>query len=112
MFKMILNTLIIAALAFTFNYAEARENIELNNQVAVTDSSDKQERGLAINTASAEEIADVLPGVGEKKAQAIVAYREKNGAFQSAEELEAIKGIGPKLRAKISEKINFTVIED
>jgi competence protein ComEA len=49
-----------------------------------------------INTASASEIADALDGVGEAKAQAIVAYRQKNGGFKSADQLAEVKGIGLK----------------
>lgn len=49
-----------------------------------------------INTATAEEIADALNGIGIKKAQAIVDYREKNGAFSTAEDLTQVKGIGDK----------------
>lgn len=47
-----------------------------------------------INTASAEELAEALDGVGLSKAQAIVAYRETNGAFEHADELVNVKGIG------------------
>lgn len=47
-----------------------------------------------INTASAEEISQALKGVGPAKAAAIVAYREANGPFNSAEELTQVKGIG------------------
>lgn len=50
-----------------------------------------------INTASAEQMATVLNGVGLKKAQAIVEYREKNGAFTQIEQLEEVKGIGASL---------------
>ena len=46
-----------------------------------------------INTADAESIAAELNGVGEKKAQAIIAYREANGAFTSADDLINVKGI-------------------
>lgn len=49
-----------------------------------------------INRASAEEIADTLDGVGMSKAQAIVRYREENGAFGHADELVNVKGIGLK----------------
>lgn len=49
-----------------------------------------------VNTASAEEIATALVGVGLSKAEAIVAYREANGAFQDVYELENVKGIGAR----------------
>jgi competence protein ComEA len=50
-----------------------------------------------INTADAATIAKELQGIGLSRAQAIVAYREKNGAFRSAEDLRKIKGIGAKV---------------
>ena len=47
-----------------------------------------------INTASAVELAAVLDGVGNARAEAIVAYREANGEFKTAEDLLAVRGIG------------------
>jgi competence protein ComEA len=47
-----------------------------------------------VNTASAEELADSLKGVGPSKAQAIVEYREANGSFLHIDELVNVKGIG------------------
>ncbi len=44
---------------------------------------------------------ETLPGIGVKKAQAIVAYRRAHGLFTSLEQLSAVKGIGPKLLAKV-----------
>ncbi|MEY3017167.1 MAG: hypothetical protein RL336_302 [Pseudomonadota bacterium] len=60
-----------------------------------------------INTASAEVIAETLKGVGLKRAQAIVAYREKHGAFQSLTDLEAVKGVGSSTLKRNQERILF-----
>ncbi|MCW8882387.1 MAG: helix-hairpin-helix domain-containing protein [Sedimenticola sp.] len=49
-----------------------------------------------VNSASAEEIAAELKGVGDTKAAAIVAYRSAHGAFKSADDLAMVKGIGQK----------------
>ncbi len=46
-----------------------------------------------VNTASALEL-ERLPGIGESKAKAIVAYRKDNGAYQQVEDLLEVKGIG------------------
>jgi len=50
-----------------------------------------------INTADAASLAAALKGVGQSKAEAIVAYRKEHGAFKSADELAQVKGIGQKL---------------
>ena len=47
-----------------------------------------------LNTADAETIARELNGVGQARAQAIVDYRNEYGAFQSADELLNVTGIG------------------
>jgi competence protein ComEA len=47
-----------------------------------------------VNTATAEEIAAGLKGVGLSKAAAIVKYRQENGTFMHADELINVKGIG------------------
>lgn len=49
-----------------------------------------------VNTATAEEIAANLKGIGPSKAKLIVAYREANGSFQHVDELVNVKGIGIK----------------
>jgi competence protein ComEA len=54
---------------------------------------------ININTATVETFAS-LNGVGETKAQAIVAYRSENGPFQSASDLSAVKGIGERTLEK------------
>lgn len=49
-----------------------------------------------INKADAATIAKELQGIGLSRAQAIVAYREKNGAFKTPEDLRKVKGIGAR----------------
>ena len=49
-----------------------------------------------VNKADAETIARELKGVGPVKAKAIVEYRELNGPFESVDDLQKVKGIGPK----------------
>ena len=55
---------------------------------------------IDLNRATAEELA-ALPGIGAAKAAAIVEYRASSGAFASVEDLEAVRGIGPALVAKL-----------
>ena len=50
---------------------------------------------LNINTASAEELAE-LPGIGEKIAQAIIDYRTTNGPYTSLSDLLKVENIGQK----------------
>lgn len=52
---------------------------------------------LDINTATAAQFAAVMSGVGIKKAEAIIAYREANGGFDSIDQLSQVKGIGDVL---------------
>lgn len=47
-----------------------------------------------VNSASAEEIAEALKGVGQSKAEAIVSYRNEHGQFKHVDELVNVKGIG------------------
>ena len=47
-----------------------------------------------INTASAEQLASILDGVGMSKAEAIVEHRKRYGQFKQVDSLESVKGIG------------------
>lgn len=60
-----------------------------------------------INQASAEEIADLLVGVGLAKAQAIVEYRMLNGDFVSPDDLDKVKGIGESIVNQNRERIKL-----
>lgn len=50
---------------------------------------------------------ETLPGIGAKKAQAIIDYRTANGSFHSLEDLGKVKGIGPKMLEKLKDLVIF-----
>ena len=50
-----------------------------------------------INNAGAEVLAEAIKGVGLKRAEAIVAYREKNGPFVSVDDLAKVQGVGERI---------------
>jgi competence protein ComEA len=47
-----------------------------------------------VNTADAEALSSELSGIGQSKAEAIVAYREQHGPYMKIEDLTNVKGIG------------------
>ncbi|WOE30420.1 MULTISPECIES: ComEA family DNA-binding protein [unclassified Acinetobacter] len=59
---------------------------------------------IQLNSASAEQLQQ-LSGIGAKKAQAIIDYRNKNGKFKSIEEIQQVKGIGAGLFEKNKAKL-------
>ena len=62
---------------------------------------------VLINSASAEEIAENLDGIGEAIANRIIAQRQKQGPFQNFEQLKAVSGVGiAKIEAK-KQRISF-----
>jgi competence protein ComEA len=67
--------------------------------------AEQVQQQVNINSASASEIAASLKGVGLKTAQAIVAYRDANGAFQSLDALTMVKGVGRKTLKKNKQHI-------
>jgi len=68
--------------------------IKLAALAALLTSSISLAAPVNINSASAEEIAEALHGVGLNKAQAIVDYRETYGEFSRADEIVFVRGIG------------------
>ncbi len=76
-----------------------KQHAVFQNQAQSSSSTSKTNK-VSLNQASATELQDKLNGIGEKKAQAIVEYREKNGKFKSIDELKNVKGIGDKLLEK------------
>jgi len=77
-------------------------------------SKAKQEKATAtddttvsINTASAEDFARVMNGVGVKKGQAIVNYRDDLGQFTEIEQLQEVPGIGAALFERNKDRLKL-----
>lgn len=68
-----------------------------NKAVAPAKASDEEGTRVSINNATAEELARAMNGVGLKKAQAIVSYREEYGPFKTVEDLKQVPGMGNSL---------------
>ena len=60
---------------------------------------------ININTADKETLMETIKSVGDKRAEAIIAYREKNGPFNSVDELAEISGIGQSIVDKNRDNI-------
>jgi len=58
-----------------------------------------------INTADAATLAQEIRGIGPKLAALIVQYRKEHGPFESIDELQQVKGIGPKVLERNQENL-------
>lgn len=77
-----------------------KENVQASSSAkaeAVPGEPDIGATKVSINRASAEQLAQALNGVGLKKAQAIVSYREEYGLFKTLDDLKQVPGMGSAL---------------
>jgi len=96
----------------------SREKVELspkkqselasnNKTESIKKNVTKNTSGLInINSASKEDFMS-LPYIGEVKAERIIQLRNEMGVFTSIEDLEKVKGIGPKTLTKIEPLITI-----
>ena len=68
------------------------------------ETASSTEQKIDLNTADVSQLT-TLTGVGESKALAIIAYREENGPFNSAEDIMNVPGIKEGTYEKIKDKI-------
>ncbi|GMM90196.1 ComEA family DNA-binding protein [Vibrio fortis] len=97
--KSLYTLLMSLMLAFSTSvWADSPSKAELYEGIEVT---------VNINTATAEELSALLVGIGDKKAQEIVQYRDQNGAFQKPDDLANVKGIGAATVEKNRKRIEL-----
>lgn len=72
-----------------------------SNNVASDTSSSEQ---VHLNSATVQDLQK-LNGVGQKKAEQIIAYRDQNGGFKQIEDLTKVTGIGEKTFEKLKDQL-------
>lgn len=101
-----------------FKNANNAPNTSMMAKTSVTDSKDSSTKTTAIqemntvpediyldlNTATFDELI-LLQGIGEKRADAILRYRDENGGFNNIEEIMNVSGIGEKIFNNICDNI-------
>lgn len=82
---------------------EEGENMIVSAGASSTSTS-QGEGKININKATSDELQN-LPGIGPSKAEAIIAYREDSGLFQTIDDLKLVTGIGDKTFEKLQDQI-------
>lgn len=89
-----LTALFLAGLLWLDQQTIPERGITVSTQTAVSQEAVMPDLSpLDVNTAAAAELEE-LPGIGPELAARIVADREKNGPFETEEELTRVSGIG------------------
>ena len=91
-----LTLLLTLGMAMSVSPAFAQQN-DINQTLA-------QPAPFDLNNASVEQLTQ-LPGIGPRKAQAIVDYRNEVGRFLEVEQLTEVKGIGKKMLEKVKSRL-------
>lgn len=82
------------------NVAPATANSQVNGSAQQEESSDK----INLNTATLAEL-QTISGIGAKRAQDIIDYRDANGGFSSVDDLANVSGIGEKTLEKLKSEV-------
>ncbi|MDU7500482.1 MAG: helix-hairpin-helix domain-containing protein, partial [Streptococcus thermophilus] len=90
--------------------ANKDEKISVLEQTGTGQVSDKGGQAVSkdgkinLNTATSEQL-QTISGIGAKRAEDVIAYRESHGGFQSVDDLKNVSGIGDKTLDKIRESL-------
>ncbi|UDW83715.1 helix-hairpin-helix domain-containing protein [Pasteurella canis] len=112
---MTFNSVIIAILTLSSIFTSTNlfahsTNITNTPLIAVDHVSTESVTGIGkinINNATAAELQHDLIGVGAKKAEAIIQYREAHGPFTKIEQLLEVQGIGNLILEKNKDRLIF-----
>lgn len=89
-----------------FNEMDSSVDTEIFT-IQIPETEDKKDDLINLNTADLSELQK-LSGIGEKKAEKIISYREENGTFKHIEELMEVSGIGEKTFETLKDKVTVS----
>lgn len=84
--------------------ASAVTNTNNDNQTTSSTAKSEASPTVNINTATVAELQK-LNGIGQKRAEQIIAYREQNGNFKKIEDIMQVSGIGEKTFAGFKDQL-------
>jgi competence protein ComEA len=85
-------------------FPEIGESVVNGNPVNASGDNSLNDERVNLNTATKEQLTS-LSGIGDVKAENIIAYRDENGSFKNSEDIMNVNGIGQALYDKIKDKI-------
>jgi len=92
--SLMMSAVVASAMFAVSGFAEPVKQQDPTQKSAATQAAVPNNALVNINSADAATLADRLNGVGIKKAEAIVSFREQNGPFKSIDDLVNVTGIG------------------
>jgi competence protein ComEA len=96
--KVLLCALLTSLLLLTTNVISAESKVTTNVEV--------MQQNVHLNKSTIDDLV-TLKGIGHKKAQAIVTYRQQIGGFKSVSELIKVKGIGEKILSDNKDRLKI-----
>ena len=93
------------AVVYIAKVGENAVDVTTSTPASATSGTGQAKSALVnLNTATEADF-QTISGIGQKRAQDIIAYREANGRFKSVDELKNVSGIGAKTLEKLKEYV-------
>lgn len=86
------------------NAASVASGTGQSSTLGTSEVASQKGNKVNLNTANLSELQTVS-GIGQKRAQDILDYREANGKFNSVDDLKNVSGVGAKTLEKLKEYV-------
>ena len=93
------------AVVYVAKVGENAVDVTTSAPASATSGTGQTKSGLVNPNTATEADFQTISGIGQKRAQDIIAYREANGRFKSVDELKNVSGIGAKTLEELKEYV-------